>query len=67
MCQFSSKKVVYMESVKPSDHEIYEIKSMKGTQNGLEIELTNGEVIAGSSVRYARDIEQQANKRLPHQ
>lgn len=56
-----------MESVKPSDHEIYEIKSMKGTQDGLEIELTNGEVIAGSSVRYARDIEQQANKRLPHQ
>ncbi|WP_417212114.1 hypothetical protein [Acinetobacter venetianus] len=61
-----SQKVVYMESVRPDDNAVYEVKEMKPTKNGLKISLTNGEVISGSLVRYARDTEEQANKRLPH-
>lgn len=59
-------KVVYLESVNSSDDTVYEVQSMKQTDKGWEIRLTNGAVIAGSEVRYARDIEQLANKRLPH-
>lgn len=60
------KKVVYLESVNQTNNSVYEIESMKGSENGLQIILTNGEMISGSEVRYARDCEQKANKRLPH-
>lgn len=60
------KKVVYLESVNEIDNNVYEIQEMKQKANGLEIHLTNGEVISGSAVRYARECEQEANQRLPH-
>ena len=59
-------KVVYLESVDPADNNLYEIKSMNKKGKTIEICLTDGKVISGSDVRYARDSEQQANKRLPH-
>lgn len=59
-------KVVYLESVNQTDNNVYEIESMDRTIQGLQIHLTNGSVISGSEVRYARECEQQANERLPH-
>lgn len=60
------KKVVYLESVNQTDDNVYEIQSMEPTEKGLKIILTDGKKISGAKVRYARECEQVANKRLPH-
>ncbi|WP_151765747.1 hypothetical protein [Acinetobacter colistiniresistens] len=62
----SFNKVVYLEAVNPSNNSVFEIKTMNKKGDGVEIHLTNGEIVSGSEVRYARECEQKANTRLPH-